>query len=178
MSVSPLNVSEGVPDEPAGRVRTFEPETVTPANVPRPLAVIVLLDEIAPVAEIVLLVAKLVALIVVIVAAPVSVNPPKEPEPDAEIVLPDEIAPVEVMVPLVVRLDAATLVTVAAPVRVRPPNVGVEAVWMFCGRARVILPAPPDTVIWFAVPVRLAATGAAPVEPMRSWPFVSAAASA
>ena len=147
VSVSPLNVRDGAPEEPVGRVRTFEPDTVTPANVPRPLAVIVLLDEIAPVAETVLLAVRLVALMVVIVAAPVSVNPPNEPAPVAEMVLLDEIAPVAVIVPLVVRLDAATLVTVAAPVRVRPPNVGVAAVWMFCGRASVILPAPPVTVI-------------------------------
>jgi hypothetical protein len=42
------------------------------------------------------------------------------------------------------------------------------------GTDKVIDPAPPVTVIWLAVPVRLATTGATPVLPISNWPFVGA----
>src|SRR5713101_2754032 len=61
------------------------------------------------------------------------------------------------------------------PERVIPANVGAAPVWMFCGVERVIDPAPLDTVTWFAVPVRRATAGAAPVLPINNCPFVGAA---
>jgi len=57
--------------------------------------------------------------------------------------------------------------------KVMPANVGVLLVAISCGVDSVIAPAELVTVILFVVPVRFAAIGDDPVDPIISCPFVS-----
>lgn len=65
------------------------------------------------------------------------------------------------------------VVPVRPPVSVKPPKVGVLAVAMLCGRARVMPPALLVTVTWLAVPVSVARLNPLPL-PISKVPLAAA----
>ena len=66
------------------------------------------------------------------------------------------------------------LPTRSVPVIKPPAKVGVAAVWMFCGSARVIALDPLVTFTWLVVPVMVATAGSPVVEPINICPLVIA----